>query len=59
MKIPKKCDFIEICTRSINQSHYEYLCNSQNWINCEIVTPKEVKKYKKQPKEWHRILTVR
>lgn len=51
-EVPKQCKYIKTCTKSIEEAHFEHICNVANWIHCDWIRPEELRAYQKTPREW-------
>lgn len=51
-KIPDVCPFIKTCRHWVFKDHYEFICDTEGWVNCEMINPKDYAKYQKVPSEW-------
>lgn len=52
-----ECPQIKKCMIEIDQSHFEFMCNSEAWTDCTYLSEEVKKKLitKKKPREWKEI----
>jgi len=54
-KIPERCPLVQKCEELVDESWFQYRCNSRDWIYCLPPRVREqAEKYYKKPREWLR-----
>lgn len=51
-EIPKECPHIETCRLYVDKDHFEFICDTDSWVTCGLITSEELMKYKKIPSDW-------